>query len=50
MIFVLAGILLTLWLLGIMVFNVTAFAIHLLLLIAVLALVAHLLSGRRSSL
>ena len=50
MILVLAGILLTLWLLGIMVFHVTAFAIHLLLLIAVLALVAHLLSGRRSSL
>lgn len=49
MILLLAAVLLILWLLGIFAFHVTAFAIHFLLLVAVIALVVHLVTGRRSS-
>ena len=49
MILVLAAVLLVLWMLGVFAFHVTAFAIHVLLIVAVIALVMHLLAGRRSS-
>jgi hypothetical protein len=39
--------LVVLWLLGFAVFKVTAVAIHLLLLIAVIAVIAHFVRGRR---
>ena len=48
-ILVLAAVLLVLWMLGVFAFHVTAFAIHVLLIVAVIALVMHLLDGRRSS-
>jgi hypothetical protein len=45
---VLAVVLVVLWLLGFLAFHVTAFAIHLLLIAAVIALVAHFVVGGRS--
>jgi hypothetical protein len=43
---VIAGVLLVLWLLGFLIFHVTAGAIHLLLVSAVVLFVLHLLKGR----
>jgi hypothetical protein len=48
MILGLAVVLAVLWVLGVVAFHVTAFAIHLLLIAAVIALVAHFVVGRRS--
>jgi hypothetical protein len=45
---IVAAVLAVLWLLGFLAFHVTAFAIHLLLIAAVVALVAHFAVGRRS--
>lgn len=43
-----ALILFVLWLLGVIAFHVTAFAIHLLLVAAVIALLWHFTVGRRA--
>ena len=43
---VIAGVLLVLWLLGFLIFHVTAGAIHLLIVSAVVLFVLHLLKGR----
>ena len=43
-----AAVLAILWLLGLVAFHVTAFAIHLLLIAAVIAVIAHFVGGRRS--
>jgi hypothetical protein len=48
MILILAVVLVVLWLLGFLAFHVTAFAIHLLLIAAVIAVVAHFVVGGRS--
>jgi hypothetical protein len=48
MILIIAVVLLVLWLLGFLAFHVTAFAIHLLLIAAVIAVIAHFTVGRRS--
>jgi hypothetical protein len=48
MILAIAAVLLVLWLLGFLAFHVTAFAIHLLLIAAVVAVIAHFVVGRRS--
>jgi hypothetical protein len=48
MILAIAAVLVVLWLLGVLAFHVTAFAIHLLLIAAVIAVIAHFLVGRRS--
>jgi hypothetical protein len=45
---VVAAVLAVLWLLGVVAFHVTAFAIHLLLIAAVVAVIAHFTVGRRS--
>src|SRR3954454_2265337 len=45
---VVAAVLAVLWLLGFLAFHVTAFAIHLLLIAAVIAVIAHFVVGRRS--
>jgi DMSO reductase anchor subunit len=45
---VVAAVLAVLWLLGVVAFHVTAFAIHLLLIAAVIAVIAHFTVGRRS--
>lgn len=42
-----AAVLVILWLLGFLAFHVTAFAIHILLIAAVIAIVLHFLRGRR---
>ncbi len=47
MILAIAGVLLVLWLLGFLAFHVTAFAIHLLLIAAVIAVIAHFVVGGR---
>jgi hypothetical protein len=44
-----AAVLLVLWLLGFIAFHVTFGAIHLLLVIAVVLLVAHFLTGRSAA-
>jgi hypothetical protein len=44
-----AAVLLVLWLLGFLAFHVTFGAIHLLLVIAVVLLVVHFLTGRSAS-
>jgi hypothetical protein len=49
MILVLAAVLVVLWLLGFLAFHVTAFAIHLLLIAAVIAVIAHFTIGGRST-
>ena len=46
MLLIVALVLLVLWLLGLVAFHVTSFAIHILLLIAVVALVMHFVRGR----
>jgi hypothetical protein len=48
MILGLAVVLAVLWVLGVVAFQVTAFAVHLLLIAAVTAVVAHFVVGRRS--
>jgi len=48
MILAVAAVLAILWLLGVVAFHVTAFAIHLLLIAAVIAVIAHFAMGRRS--
>ena len=48
MILLVAAVLAVLWLLGFFAFHVTAFAIHLLLIAAVIAVIAHFAVGRRS--
>lgn len=49
MLLIIAAVLAVLWLLGVVAFHVTAFAIHLLLIVAVVVLIAHFLPGRRRS-
>ena len=44
----LAIILILLWVGGFLLFHVAAFALHILLIVAAVALVIHLLSGRRA--
>ena len=48
MILAIAAVLVVLWLLGFLAFHVTAFAIHLLLIAAVIAVIAHFVVGGRS--
>jgi hypothetical protein len=43
-----AAVLLVLWLLGFLAFHITAFAIHVLLILAVVALIAHFVMGGRN--
>ena len=49
MIWGIAVVLFVLWLLGFVVFHVTSFAIHILLIIAVIAIVYNLIAGRRTT-
>jgi hypothetical protein len=49
MILAVAAVLGVLWLVGFLAFHVTAFAIHLLLIAAVIAVIAHFVVGGRSS-
>ncbi len=42
----LGGLLLVLWILGFTVFHVTGFAIHILIILAVISVVFHFLRGR----
>jgi hypothetical protein len=49
MILIAALVLFVLWLLGFVVFHVTSFVIHLLLVLAVIALIWHFVSGRQSA-
>jgi predicted membrane protein len=44
----LAVILILLWVGGFLLFHLAAFALHILLIVAAVALVIHLLSGRRA--
>ncbi|MEO8430438.1 MAG: lmo0937 family membrane protein [Acidobacteriota bacterium] len=48
MLLTLGVILLVAWLLGLVAFHVTSWAIHLILVLAVIAFLVHLVSGRRS--
>ena len=48
MLWTIALILFELWILGFVVFHVTSFLIHVLLLVAIIALVYYLVAGRRS--
>jgi len=48
MLWALAAILIVLWLLGFIVFHVTSFVIHLLLVAAVIAIFYRLLTNRRA--
>lgn len=47
MLLIIAAVLAVLWLLGVVAFHITAFAIHLLLIVAVVVSIAHFLPGRR---
>jgi hypothetical protein len=47
MLLTLGVILLVAWLLGLVVFHVTSWAIHLVLVLAVISFLVHLVSGRR---
>jgi hypothetical protein len=47
MFIIIAAVLVVLWLLGFVVFHVSSFLIHILLLIAVISLVWHFVAGRR---
>jgi hypothetical protein len=49
MLAMIAAILLVAWLLGFAVFHVTTFAIHVLLIVAVVALVMHFVRGPRTN-
>ena len=48
MILIIAAVLFVLWLVGLVAFHVTAFAIHLLLIAAVIAVIAHFVVGGRA--
>jgi len=48
MLIVLAMLFLVAWILGFVVFHVTPFAIHVLLIVAVISLVVHFARGRRA--
>jgi Family of unknown function (DUF5670) len=48
MLWTIALILFVLWILGFVVFHVTSFLIHVLLLVAIIVLVYYLVAGRRS--
>jgi len=45
---IVAAVLAVLWLLGVVAFHITAFAIHLLLIIAVIVVIAHFVTRSRS--
>ncbi len=45
---IVAAVLAVLWLLGVVAFHITAFAIHLLLVIAVIVVIAHFVTRGRS--
>jgi len=45
---IVAAVLAVLWLLGVVAFHITAFAIHLLLIIAVVVVIAHFVTRGRS--
>jgi len=45
---IVAAVLAVLWLLGVVAFHITAFAIHLLLIIAVIVVIAHFVTRGRS--
>jgi len=47
MLLTLGVILLVAWILGLVAFHVTSWAIHLVLVLAVISLLVHLVSGRR---
>lgn len=47
MLLAVAALLAVLWLLGFIAFHVTSFAIHVLIALAVIALVAHVVTGGR---
>jgi hypothetical protein len=49
MFLILAVVLVLLWLGGFFMFHVTGFLIHILLIFAVISLVMHLVSGRRTA-
>ncbi len=42
------GVLAVLWLLGVVAFHITTFAIYILIVVAVIALIAHFVTGARS--
>jgi hypothetical protein len=46
---ILAAVLVVCWLLGLVLFHVTGFVIHILLVIAVIAVVMHFIRGRKSA-
>ncbi len=46
---IIAGILVVCWALGFIVFHVSSFLIHILLVVAVISIVIHLIAGRRSA-
>ena len=48
MLWTIAGILIVLWLLGFLVFHIAGGLIHILLVIALVVLIAQLLTGRRA--
>ena len=48
MLWIIAAVLVVLWLLGFIVFHVSGWLIHLLLVVAVVVIVVNLLRGRRS--
>ena len=48
MLWTIALILFVLWILGFVVFHVTSFFIHVLLVVAIIAIVYYLVAGRRS--
>jgi len=48
MLLIIGIVLLVLWLLGFLAFHVTAWAIHLLLVVGAILLLVHLLGGRRT--
>jgi hypothetical protein len=45
---IIALVLVVLWLLGFFAFHITAFAIHIILLVALVMVVLHFMRGRRS--
>jgi hypothetical protein len=47
MLWIIAAVLLVLWLLGFIIFHVSSWLIHLLLVVAVVVIVINLLRGRR---
>ena len=47
MLWIIAAVLVVLWLLGFIIFHVSSWLIHLLLVVAVIVIVIHILRGRR---